>query len=199
MPVEPSYVSLGAYRTFSYGGGSDVYMWGDGAGTVTLTMPGGKYTKLVGGRNYNCGLAADDKIYCWGDNTYGQLGNAQSPGGDTATIWELDPTTLSALGVTGFVELATSTSDETNHVVAIAKGTGGAGAGTGVCGTTDTGIVGWCPAISPLCDLGVASSPVEISPSNWEWTCTATGAPVTCHNACTSEGAGGPGPIGVEE
>jgi alpha-tubulin suppressor-like RCC1 family protein len=68
------------------------YCWGTGSygelGTGTLTksvspqsvfMSGtlsGKTVKSVSGGIHNmCSIASDDKAYCWGDDTYGQLGN----------------------------------------------------------------------------------------------------------------------------
>jgi alpha-tubulin suppressor-like RCC1 family protein len=64
------------------------YCWGAnaygqlGLGTVTYVEPqpravtgGLAFTALVVGGEFTCGLATDRRIYCWGDNSVGQLGS----------------------------------------------------------------------------------------------------------------------------
>lgn len=36
--------------------------------------------KVVLGKGFACALAADSSVWCWGDNTYGQLGNGTNEG-----------------------------------------------------------------------------------------------------------------------
>lgn len=67
-----------------------VWCWGNnqlqqlGAGPTgsairTATMPvavagGGTYEKLSSGGVHTCGIRSDKSLWCWGSNTYGQLG-----------------------------------------------------------------------------------------------------------------------------
>lgn len=56
---------------------------GDGARPAAQTTPvatvgGLKFTAVSGGTQHSCGLAADSTAWCWGDNGFGQLGNATS-------------------------------------------------------------------------------------------------------------------------
>lgn len=38
---------------------------------------------VVSGGRYSCALSSNDKVYCWGDNTYGQLGNGTTTSSTT--------------------------------------------------------------------------------------------------------------------
>jgi len=42
-----------------------------------------KFRAIAAGESFTCGVAADSTGYCWGDNTYGQLGDSVL-GGDAA-------------------------------------------------------------------------------------------------------------------
>jgi alpha-tubulin suppressor-like RCC1 family protein len=72
------------------------YCWGDnftgalGDGTETdrvtpVAVLGGIQFSGVspGGSAHNCGVATDRRVYCWGHNVYGQLGNGTSTGPET--------------------------------------------------------------------------------------------------------------------
>ena len=52
----------------------------------------GNISQLVGGEKHFCALTQDGKVYCWGDNTYGQLGAANSiRNTDIPQLVPLDP------------------------------------------------------------------------------------------------------------
>jgi alpha-tubulin suppressor-like RCC1 family protein len=77
------------------GGGSTAWCWGDGAtgqlgqgvGVTSRTTPGQVGTdndifEISAGADHTCYLRDLDDGFCWGDNSYGQLGL-----GDTTTRW----------------------------------------------------------------------------------------------------------------
>jgi alpha-tubulin suppressor-like RCC1 family protein len=89
------------FRSFSANGNScgvtkegTTYCWGSnqygsvGTGTVggmnaVATVPtpvqgGVTFAKVFTGGGHNCGLTADGRAYCWGDNLSGQLGDGQN-------------------------------------------------------------------------------------------------------------------------
>jgi alpha-tubulin suppressor-like RCC1 family protein len=103
-------IAAGRFHTCGLAHDGRAYCWGqnlDGAlGDGTTTTPRltpvlvqdgagpGTYTQLRGGSFYTCGLATNQRVYCWGRNTSGNLGdgtttarltpvlvqNGQSPG-----------------------------------------------------------------------------------------------------------------------
>lgn len=53
-------------------------------GTPTLISPTLTFSTLSVGATHVCGISADQSLYCWGSNNYGELLNG-SPGGDGST------------------------------------------------------------------------------------------------------------------
>jgi hypothetical protein len=104
-------ISVGNSHSCVLASDNQVYCWGSNSygelgngntGTisnvpVTISMSGvlsGKTIKQISARQSNtCVIASDDKAYCWGGNSYGQLGN-----GTTGTSSNV-PVTVSAGGV----------------------------------------------------------------------------------------------------
>ncbi len=43
-----------------------------------------RFDSLAAGGNHNCGVSQDDKVYCWGDNSKRQLGQAYIEGSDNS-------------------------------------------------------------------------------------------------------------------
>ena len=52
--------------------------------TVTAVATTLKFANLTAGQHHTCGLTADETAYCWGLNTFGQLGTATNNGTDAA-------------------------------------------------------------------------------------------------------------------
>jgi alpha-tubulin suppressor-like RCC1 family protein len=50
-----------------------------------------KFVKIVGGGSATCGIATDHRVYCWGWNYYGQLGNGAALGGPSMTDFSTRP------------------------------------------------------------------------------------------------------------
>src|SRR5690606_11233662 len=48
-----------------------------GSELVNVTMPV-QFVQVTGYINRTCGLTSEGKIYCWGDNTYGELGDGST-------------------------------------------------------------------------------------------------------------------------
>lgn len=107
------WVSAGPHHTCAVTTDAKAYCWGAnskgqlGDGTTTdrwspALVGGGLFWKQieVGGYSaysgFTCGLTTSDRIYCWGDNYYGQLGNG-SAGYYASTSW---PTQTTNVGVT---------------------------------------------------------------------------------------------------
>lgn len=109
--VSLSELSAAVQHNCAIGSDSELYCWGRGdrgqlgigsapqsAGLSKVSRPAGvKLRTPVGGENFTCAMGSDDRIYCWGDNSIGQLG-------DGSTTGRLTPVAVS--GVVPFVKLA---------------------------------------------------------------------------------------------
>jgi alpha-tubulin suppressor-like RCC1 family protein len=80
-------VTAGQYHACAITTTNDAYCWGwDRYGQVgndtrrgrrtkpVLVAGGHKFRQLDGGESHTCGLTTADRVYCWGNNEYGQLG-----------------------------------------------------------------------------------------------------------------------------
>lgn len=93
-------ISAGTFAVCALGSNNWVYCWGNnesgGLGDGTLThrntpvallqgnVPAGVTFRTVDVGNYTaCGIASDNKVYCWGWNQYGQLGVGTTGGNRT--------------------------------------------------------------------------------------------------------------------
>jgi len=45
------------------------------AATPRPVIGGLKFTRISAGANHTCGIALDSRVYCWGDNLHGQIGD----------------------------------------------------------------------------------------------------------------------------
>ncbi len=52
---------------------------------VPMAAPS-QFTSLAAGSTHGCGLDAEGAAWCWGDDTYGQLGNGTAPGDDSVPV-----------------------------------------------------------------------------------------------------------------
>jgi len=83
-------ISSGSDNTCAIGSDGKPYCWGKGSTgklgngatdklipiAVNLTgIPGTQFTQISTGTNHTCGLTTEGKIFCWGQNNEGQLGN----------------------------------------------------------------------------------------------------------------------------
>ena len=108
--MEAWWSDLSANDTFACGIGGlqdQVYCWGEGTNgqvgdplksdvnSVALLVPDiGGATSIATGTNHACATLkdwTDDGLYCWGDNTYGQLGNQPDGGGPWEGLNESTP------------------------------------------------------------------------------------------------------------
>lgn len=109
-----SYVTLvaGWSHTCALTTAGVAYCWGDngsgelGDGSTTgratptpVTMPGVAFSGLAAGQFHSCGVTAAGVAYCWGDNTFGQLG-------DGTLTDRLIPTAVDMPPAAGLVSLA---------------------------------------------------------------------------------------------
>ncbi len=80
-------VTAGKYHACALTTTNDAYCWGwdvdgqvgndalRGRRTKPVLVAGGhKFRQLDGGESHTCGLTTTDRVYCWGNNEYGQLG-----------------------------------------------------------------------------------------------------------------------------
>ncbi len=83
---------------------ADVYCWGhndkgqvgDGATTNQYNAPnlvagGHKFIDIETGGSHTCGVTVDREIYCWGNNSAGQLGAGLLPGDPDTTLGDANP------------------------------------------------------------------------------------------------------------
>jgi alpha-tubulin suppressor-like RCC1 family protein len=54
--------------------------------TPRPVLGGLTFTRLSAGANHTCGIAVDARVYCWGSNERGQLGEPSVPQGDAPTL-----------------------------------------------------------------------------------------------------------------
>lgn len=88
-----SSISLGSDNTCAAGTDGKAYCWGAGVSgklgngsvdravplaTNTLSIPGEQFLHVATGVSHSCGLALSGKVYCWGQNNEGQLGNGSN-------------------------------------------------------------------------------------------------------------------------
>jgi alpha-tubulin suppressor-like RCC1 family protein len=73
---------------------SDLYCWGAATAWGGIPSPGGGPTRahpsftfsaVTAGHNYTCGIVASSSAHCWGDGTFGVLGNGSTEPKDTPT------------------------------------------------------------------------------------------------------------------
>ena len=97
-----SSISTGVNHTCGLGSDGNAYCWGDNGGgrlgtgddTASSNLPklvvqgdrvaGVTFSSIFPGFYHTCGLDSDGNAYCWGDNSYGQLGT-----GDDTTSYNL--------------------------------------------------------------------------------------------------------------
>ncbi|PID97883.1 MAG: hypothetical protein CSA83_02075, partial [Actinomycetales bacterium] len=84
-----SQIVAGSGHTCALGSDNQAYCWGDGEhgqlgnGTTSdklsptaVTMPTGvTFSQIAAGWGYTCALGSDSQTYCWGDGSFGKLGN----------------------------------------------------------------------------------------------------------------------------
>jgi alpha-tubulin suppressor-like RCC1 family protein len=110
-------LSVGVLHTCGLTTGGTAYCWGrdqygqlgDGTPGDAQRVPGAvsgglSFTELTAGANHTCGLRSNGTAYCWGDNSYGVLG-------DSTQIDRPVPTTVFG-GIT-FTTLSAGTGDQT--------------------------------------------------------------------------------------
>lgn len=106
-------IAAGDDHTCAASGSGDAFCWGDnlqgqlGDGTTTdrhlpvavAGLPGG-VTALAGGTGHSCAIAATGSLWCWGDHSWGQLGNGPIGAWSPVAVvgFELPPA-VPALGV----------------------------------------------------------------------------------------------------
>ena len=104
--VIPTAVAAGEYHSLAMGSDGKLYAWGyngsgqlgDGTGSqqftpVMVNLPGVAPTAVAAGTYHSLALGSDGKLYAWGNNYSGQLG-------DGTTGQRNSPTSLNAYGTT---------------------------------------------------------------------------------------------------
>jgi alpha-tubulin suppressor-like RCC1 family protein len=76
-----------------------------GAPTTTTAPPTG-VLQVSAGRNHACALLAGGTVTCWGENFYGQLGNATNTGNTADDSTSANPTPTAVAGLTGVTQIA---------------------------------------------------------------------------------------------
>jgi alpha-tubulin suppressor-like RCC1 family protein len=89
-------LAAGYHHTCGITTGGETWCWGSnsggqlGSGTiggssaVPVRVTGGvTFTQIDGGREHTCAVATDNRAWCWGDNSSGQLGIGAAPDSGT--------------------------------------------------------------------------------------------------------------------
>lgn len=96
-------VASGEHHTCGIASDDNAYCWGlndegqlGNGTTVSINSPvavvndgalnGLKLKSIKAAGGHTCALASDSKVYCWGAQTYGRLGNGQTTGNSTAPV-----------------------------------------------------------------------------------------------------------------
>jgi alpha-tubulin suppressor-like RCC1 family protein len=81
------------------------YQLGDGTyGTKREPVPISSeltFKAVSAGTDHTCAVATDGAAYCWGNNTYGQIGNGSPRGGSPHTRWEAGVAVMTPTPVAG--------------------------------------------------------------------------------------------------
>jgi alpha-tubulin suppressor-like RCC1 family protein len=127
------------------------------------------FAKVVTGNAFACGLTTGGTVYCWGDNTYGQLGNA-TPGFVQTPVYVAVP------GVTAVTAPALDIAAGARHACVVA----GANSTAFCWGDNTRGQAGVAPA------GGIVTTPTAVGGIGGATTITAGGA----HTCVTQSGIG---------
>jgi alpha-tubulin suppressor-like RCC1 family protein len=79
-------------RAYCWGGNLDGQLgtgrWGRHNGSLTPAAVKGSYRfrQVIAGGNHSCGVTASGRVYCWGNNPYGELGNGTIGGRHTRPV-----------------------------------------------------------------------------------------------------------------
>ncbi|BDR54305.1 hypothetical protein KIMH_04160 [Bombiscardovia apis] len=97
--ISYSQISAGSSHSLALGSDGNTYAWGNNAagqlgdGTTTRsnrpvrvqTPAGLHFAQISANGSFSMGLTPDGRVYTWGSNTYGQLGNSTIPTGGTGS------------------------------------------------------------------------------------------------------------------
>jgi len=95
------------------------------------------FVAVAAGTDHTCGVAAGGAVYCWGDNSFGQLGNSQNVGEELVA----HPTPTVVTGLAALASLA--------------------GGGHYTCGLTATGAA-WCWGDNNVGELGATTADTRV-------------------------------------
>ena len=112
--VTATAIASGNSTGYAIGSDGELYAWGDnndgqlGNGTTTssdspvqVSLPTGVTAMALGGGYYSgYAVGSDGKLYAWGDNTYGELGDGTTTSSDTPVQVSL-PTGVTATAIAG--------------------------------------------------------------------------------------------------
>jgi len=180
-------ITAGGAHTCALTSGGEVLCWGDDqlgqlgdGGTANRATPVGVsglsagVIEIAAGSNHTCALMSTSVVKCWGDNSYGQLGDGTSTG------------RLTPVQVTGLTGVTAITAGAGNHTCALTSAGQVSCWGSNVDGElgngTNSGPLGCSPG-GNFCD----PTPVSVTGLASKVTAIAAGS----HHTCALTSAGG--------
>ncbi len=197
--VRFSSVAVLQNSVFALDTSGSLWTWGNGV-YAPISVPGGHvFAKMEGAYEHACGIKADGSAWCWGVNTYGQLGDGTETDSDEPVavlggiaFHSVKPGSWFTCGVAtdgnawcwghgGYGELGDDGSSNSSQPVAVAGGHAfsAVASGVGFSCALDAGGTAWCWGTRGLDGMSSTRSPEAVTmPAGKTFGMISAGGPV---------------------